>query len=139
LESLYFPKSKDAFLEGDGEQSRDFCYVDNVVAANIGAMQAKRRFDGEVFNVAHGERTSVNEVKRLIEVYTGRQLNLEHRPSRPGDVRHTHADISKANQWFDYAPTVKFRAGLRRTVDWFDARLVREESATRTQESLCQQ
>lgn len=122
LEALYFPKHKKAFVEGDGNQSRDFCYVDNIVQANILAMRSKKPFHGEVFNIAHGERTTVNAVKRLIEKYTGRKLVLEHRPPRKGDVRHTHADISKARKWFGYKPTVSFDEGLQRTVAWFESR-----------------
>ncbi|MBI3046360.1 MAG: NAD-dependent epimerase/dehydratase family protein [Candidatus Harrisonbacteria bacterium] len=122
LEVLYFPKKKPAFLEGDGKQSRDFCYVDNVVQANILAMKCKNKFNGEVFNIAHGERTAVAEVKRLIEKYTGKNLFLEKRPARLGDVRHTHADISKARKWFGYNPKIKFKEGLRRTIQWFQAR-----------------
>lgn len=124
LESLYFPKNKKAFIEGDGSQSRDFCYVDNVVQANILAMKFKKWFGGEVFNVAHGERTTVREVKRLVEKYSGRKLNLEKRPARKGDVRHTHADISKAGKWLGYRPKIKFEEGLRKTVGWFCSRRV---------------
>lgn len=123
LESLYFPKKKKAFLEGDGTQSRDFCYVDNVVQANILAMKAKKNFNGEVFNVAHGERTIVNEVKRLIEKYTGKKLQLEKRPARAGDVRHTQADISKARKLLGYQPKIKFEEGLKKTIQWFEKRL----------------
>ena len=122
LEALYFPKKKRAFIEGDGEQSRDFCYADNVVEANILAMRSKKKFNGEVFNIAHGERTTVNEIKRLIEKYTGRKLNLEKRLARVGDVRHTHADISKARKWIGYQPKIKFEEGLKRTVEWFEIR-----------------
>ncbi len=122
LEGLYFPKRKKLFLEDDGRQSRDFCYIDNVVQANIKAMQAAKKFNGEVFNIAHGERTNLLTVKRLIETYTGKKLRLEHRPPRVGDVRHTHADVGKAKKWFGYAPTVKFEEGLRRTVAWFEKR-----------------
>ncbi len=122
LEALYFPESKQAFIEGDGEQSRDFCYVDNVVAANIQAAHAPRQFAGETFNIAHGERTTVNEVRALIQELTRRTLELEQRPPRAGDVRHTHADVSKAKEWFDYEPAVKFAEGLKRTVEWFEAR-----------------
>ncbi len=123
LESMYFPKDKKPFLEDDGEQSRDFCYVDNVVQANILAMQYDGQLKGEVFNVAHGERTTVNEVKKMIEEYTGRQLELEYRPARLGDVRHTHADISKAERMLGYKPSVDFREGLKRTVAWFEKRI----------------
>ncbi|MBI3114342.1 MAG: NAD-dependent epimerase/dehydratase family protein, partial [Candidatus Harrisonbacteria bacterium] len=116
LAALYLPKKKKAFLEGDGAQSRDFCYVDNVVRANILAMQTPRKLRGEMFNIAHGGRTTVNETRRLIEQYTGKKLKLEQRPPRLGDVRDTHADISKAKEWLGYAPEVKFEEGLKRTV-----------------------
>lgn len=122
LESLYFPKNKKAFMEGDGSQSRDFCYVDNVVSANIGAMKSNKKFGGEAFNIAHGERTTVNEVKQMIEKYSERKIILEKRPARVGDVKHTHADISKAKKWFGYKPTVNFEDGLKRTVKWFESR-----------------
>lgn len=123
LESLYFPEEKKAFIEGDGTQSRDFCYVDNVVSANILAMQREEPFKGEAFNVAQEERTTVNEVRQIIEEYTGRKLDLEQRPSRKGDVAHTHADLSKAREWFGYVPEINFRDGLKRTVEWFEARI----------------
>ena len=73
LEGLYFPKkAAQPFLDGNGKQSRDFCYVANVVEANIKAMRSKKKLKGEVFNIAHGERTDLLTVKRLIEQYTGK-------------------------------------------------------------------
>jgi len=108
------------FLEGDGRQSRDFCYVDNVVDANILAMQVKKRFNGEAMNIAHGGSADLLTVRRLIEKYTGRKLNLDHRPPRLGDVRHTHADISKARKLLGYKPKVDFETGLRKTIEWFE-------------------
>lgn len=123
LEALYFPQNKKAFIEGDGTQSRDFCYVDNVVSANILAMQCEKKFDGEVFNIAHGERITVNEVKGLLEEYTDRKIDLERRPARLGDVDHTHADINKAREWFGYEPKFKFKDGLKETVKWFETRI----------------
>lgn len=122
LEALYFPQKKKAFLEDDGEQSRDFCYVDNVVQANILAMKCEQPLNGDVFNVAHGERTTVNEVKKLIEEYTGKKLDLEYRAPRVGDVRHTHADIAKAKKILGYEPKVNFAEGLKRAVAWFESR-----------------
>lgn len=123
LEKMYFPvKGKRPFLEGDGTQSRDFCYVDNVVDANIRAMMMNKKSFGEVFNVANGERTSVLKVKKLIEKFTGRTLDLEIRPGRIGDVKHTHADVSKAKKWFGYTPTVDFTTGLKKTIEWFESR-----------------
>ncbi len=122
LESVYFPKNKGAFIEGDGKQSRDFCYVDNVVMANILAMKCKKDLKGEVFNIAHGERTVVNDIKKMIEKYTGKKIDLEKRPKRKGDVLHTHADISKAYKFLGYKPKIKFEEGLKKTVEWFESR-----------------
>ncbi|HTE22536.1 MAG TPA: NAD-dependent epimerase/dehydratase family protein [Candidatus Limnocylindria bacterium] len=122
LESVYFPDKKQAFIEGDGTQSRDFCYIDNVVAANMLAMESDKDFGGEAVNVAHGEQTTVNEVKTLIEKYTGKQLSLEHRPPRVGDVAHTNADVSMAKELLGYEPTVRFEEGLQRTIAWFETR-----------------
>jgi nucleoside-diphosphate-sugar epimerase len=119
LTALYQPSKKRAFLEGNGEQSRDFCYVDNVVEANILAMQSKKNFSGESFNIAHGERTNLLEVKKLIEKYSGKKIEMEKRPPRLGDVKHTHADIEKAKKWFGYKPKINFEQGLKKTVQWY--------------------
>ncbi|MFA5776887.1 MAG: NAD-dependent epimerase/dehydratase family protein [Parcubacteria group bacterium] len=119
LTGLYRPAKKKLFLEGDGKQSRDFCYIDNVVNANILAMQAKKRFMGEIFNIAHGERTNLLEVKKLIEKYSGKKIELEKRKPRLGDVRHTHADVLKAKKGFGYEPKINFEEGLKRTVEWW--------------------
>lgn len=122
LESMYFPKKTKAFIEGDGKQSRDFCYVDNVVSANILAMQTKGKMMGEAFNVACGSRITMNEVKKLIEKYTGKVLDLEKRPVRLGDVKHTLADISKIKKMLGYRPKVDFEQGLKNTIAWFESR-----------------
>lgn len=122
LEALYFPKNKVAFLEGDGNQTRDFCYVDNVVSANILAMQSKKNFNGQAFNIAHGERTKVNDIKEMIEKYSGKKLDIEKRKPRLGDVPHTHADISSAKKVLGFQPKVRFEGGLKKTVRWFESR-----------------
>ncbi len=124
LESVYFPKKKKAFIEGDGKQSRDFCYIDNVVTANILAMESKQKLEGEALNIACGSQISINEVKVLIEKYTGKKLLLEKRPPRPGDVRHTCADTSRARRLLGYHPRVDFEEGLKRTVQWFSSRKI---------------
>jgi UDP-glucose 4-epimerase len=120
LTALYQPSSKKAFLEGDGRQSRDFCYVDNVVEANILAMQSKKKFKGAFFNIAHGERTNLLEVKKLIEKYSGKKIELEKRKSRLGDVRHTHANIDKAKKQLGYKASVNFAEGLKKTIMWWE-------------------
>jgi len=124
LEGLYFPKrGRRPFLEGDGKQSRDFCFVDNVGEANVLAMEAPGRFNGDVFNIAHGERTNLLAVKKTIERLTGRKLALEYRPPRLGDVLNTHADIAKARKILGYGPKTNFEDGLGLTVEWFKQRV----------------
>jgi len=121
LEAIYTKKQR-PFLEGDGKQSRDFSYVSNVVQANMNAMEAKKPLKGEVFNIGNGGRTDLLTVKHLIERHTGKKLDLEKRPPRLGDVRHTHADISKAKKMLGYRPRVDFETGLVKTIQWFQAR-----------------
>jgi len=122
LESLYFPNKKKAYIEGDGNQTRDFCYIDNVVLANILAMESKQKFNGEALNVGCGYQIKINEVKKLIEKYTCRSLNLEKHPPRTGDIRDASADISKARKILGYNPQVNFEEGLKKTVEWFKSR-----------------
>ena len=122
LESLYFPKRKEGFIEGDGTQSRDFSYIDDIVEANILAMRHPGPFLGETLNIASGKAYTINEVHERIERITGRKLELEQRPPRAGDVRRTLADIRNARRLLGYAPKVDFATGLARTVAWFEGR-----------------
>lgn len=119
LESVFFPSGKKSYLEGNGEQSRDFCYVENVVNANLLAMESKNKFRGEAFNIANGQRTSLNQSRELIEKFTGKKVDLEMRPPRIGDVLHSHADVSLAEKVLGYKPTVNFEEGLKRTIEWY--------------------
>ena len=82
-------------------------------------MQSKKKFGGEFFNIAHGQRTNLLEVKKLIEKYSGKKIELEKRKPRLGDVRHTHADISKAKKQLGYRAAINFAAGLKKTVEWW--------------------
>ena len=100
----------------DGEQSRDFTYVANVVEANIRAMVAPD-VAGEVFNVACGERWTLNQTTSLIAEITGESIVPEYRPARKGEVRHSHASIDKARIGLRFTPQVGFAEGLRRTID----------------------
>lgn len=105
---------------GDGEQGRDFTYLDNVVSANFLAMEAAaERVAGRVFNVACGERHTLNETYRLLKELIGFDRKPAYGPVRPGDVRDSHADISAAREAFGYEPLVGFEEGLRRTVAWY--------------------
>ncbi|HLL89399.1 MAG TPA: NAD-dependent epimerase/dehydratase family protein [Tepidisphaeraceae bacterium] len=105
---------------GDGEQSRDFTYVDNVVRANLLAMDAPRPLGGAVVNVACGERVTVNRLAvRMAELLGRPDLTPVHRPERAGDVRHSLADVSVARELLGYEPIVDFETGLRRTCDWY--------------------
>jgi nucleoside-diphosphate-sugar epimerase len=105
-------------IHGDGDQSRDFTYIDNVVLANLLASDA-RGVDGEAYNVACGERFTVLEVADAVEALTGRRATRHHVPPRVGDVRHTLADIAKAREHLGYEPVVGFREGMARTVAFF--------------------
>ena len=105
-------------VHGDGQQSRDFTYIDNVVDANVLAARAPAA-SGEAFNVGCGERVSLLDIIGRLEKLLGRALPRRHTPSRAGDVPHTLADIGKAKRLMDYTPLVDFDEGLRRTVDFF--------------------
>jgi len=105
---------------GDGEQGRDFTYIENVVSANFLVMEAAaERVAGRVFNVACGERHTLNETYRLLSELIGFEKKPVYGPVRPGDVRDSHADISAAREAFGYKPLVGFEEGLRRTVAWY--------------------
>jgi nucleoside-diphosphate-sugar epimerase len=105
-------------VHGDGEQSRDFSYVDNVVHANLLAAEADGA-SGEVFNVACGERTSLNQILEHLRVITGLDVEVENVQDRAGDVKHSLADIGKAASILDYRPGVSVEDGLRRSVAWY--------------------
>jgi len=105
-------------VHGDGTQSRDFTYIDNVVAANLLAGQAPGAA-GEVFNVGCGDRVSLLDIIARLEALLGRKLERRHTPSRAGDVAHTLADVSKAKRLMGYSPLVDFDEGFRRTVEYF--------------------
>ena len=103
---------------GDGEQSRDFTYVDDVVEANLRAAEAAPSIAGQTFNVGGGATpTTVNEIVATIGELTGTDIEPRREPTREGDVRRTEADVTRAREAFGYAPTVGIREGLARTVE----------------------
>lgn len=105
-------------IHGDGEQSRDFTYVSNVVEANLRAAEAPGA-SGGVFNIGCGGRTTIRDLAFIIRDILGSRIEPAHDPDRPGDVKHSHADISQARARLGYEPRVSFREGLERTVAWY--------------------
>ncbi len=103
---------------GDGEQSRDFTYIDNVVHANLLAMNAERTH-GEVVNVACGRRVSLNQLLKILQDIIGSYISPIYEEPRKGDVRHSLADIRRAKEILDYTPRIGSEEGLRRTVEYF--------------------
>jgi UDP-glucose 4-epimerase len=105
---------------GDGEQSRDFTYIDNAVEANLLACQAPAaQAAGQVFNVATGSRFTLNQTFKLLQGMTPYTGHPKYGPERGGDIKHSLADISKAKSALGYKPKVDFEQGLRRTVEWY--------------------
>ncbi|TPW16928.1 MAG: UDP-glucose 4-epimerase [bacterium] len=112
-------------INGDGEQSRDFTYVANVVDANLLAARAPAdAIRGEILNMACGTRYSLNQLVALVAGLTGRDVTPQYREARAGDVRHSEADITRARRILGYTPTVSFEDGLSRTVAYFQKSVV---------------
>jgi nucleoside-diphosphate-sugar epimerase len=105
---------------GDGEQSRDFTYIDNVVEANLLACKVPAaRVAGQVFNVATGREVTLNETCKVLQGMTSYGGSPNYGPVRDGDIKHSLADIFRAESSFGYRPLVDFEEGLQRTVDWY--------------------
>ena len=106
--------------DGDGEQSRDMCYIDNVVHANIRAANYAFNFEGECYNVACGDRVSNNEVLKYLKDKFGEKVKVKQAPVRPGDVKHTQADITKIHTDIGYVVKMRFWQGLEETIKWWN-------------------
>ena len=111
-------KDKPPTIYGDGEQSRDFTYIDNVVEANLLAARAKQT-KGEVVNVACGQAVTVNAIIEMINEIVGKDVKPIYAAPRQGDVKHSLADITAAKKLIKFKPTVTFREGLRLAIDWY--------------------
>jgi len=105
-------------IYGDGEQTRDFTYVDNVVQANLLAARAKKT-RGEVVNIACGEAVTVNAIIGAINQLLGKSVKPFYAPARAGDVKHSLADITAAQKLIGFKPVVLFREGLEKSIDWY--------------------
>lgn len=108
-------------IYGDGRQSRDFTYIDNVAHGNLLACAAAPGF-GETINLASGGRIVINDLAARLNAILGTGLKPIHTDERPGDIMHSRADITKARELLGFEPIVSFEEGLRRTVDWYRAR-----------------
>jgi UDP-glucose 4-epimerase len=110
---------KELTIFGDGEQTRDFCYIDNTVSANLLAAQTPSKLEGQMVNVACGDRTSLNQLLAIVNEETGKQMKPRYLPTRAGDVRDSLADVDAARKLFGYDPTIRIREGLKRTIAAF--------------------
>jgi len=118
--SLQMLRGEQPTIFGDGEQSRDFNYIDNAVSANLLACSAPAaECAGRMFNVATGRRATLNETFRLLKPLTGYTGTVKYGPERGGDIKHSLADITLAQKHLEYEPQVNFEEGLRRTVEWY--------------------
>ena len=118
--STSFLDSTPPVVFGDGEQTRDFTYVDNAVQANILACEAPSA-SGRTFNVGTGHAVSLNQVLQMLQKTSGKTLETKYEPSREGDIRDSLADIRLAKEFLGYEPTVLFEEGLERTYAWYQA------------------
>ena len=110
---------KTPIIYGDGEQTRDFTYIANVVNANIRAAETTKGI-GEVMNAANGDRVTLNELLEVLKKITGKEnVQAEHREARSGDVKHSQADNARARECLDYEKLVGLEEGLRRTIEWW--------------------
>ncbi len=106
-------------IYGDGEHSRDFTFVENVVEANLRAAESTQAI-GQIINVANGQRTTLNELLNVLKSVTGRtEVQPDYREARAGDVRHSLADITLARELLGYEPRVGLKEGLQLTIDWW--------------------
>jgi len=118
--ALQMLKGEQPTIFGDGTQSRDFTYIDNAVNANLLACKAPAaEVAGRVFNCATGKRTDLNETFQILKRVTGYKGEVKHGPERAGDIKHSLADLARAEKHLGYKTQVEFEEGLRRTVEWY--------------------
>ena len=106
-------------INGDGGQSRDFTYIENVIEANFKACAAPHQAAGQAYNVAYGEREYLIDIYHLLCDALGADIEPHFGPERTGDIRHSHADISKARELLGYEPDYDFKRGIQEAIDWY--------------------
>ena len=119
---------------GDGEQTRDFCYIENTVRANLLAAGSSRKLAGEVVNIAGGRRIGLNELCREIARVLGREIEIKHVAPRPGDIRHSLADITRAKELLGYEPLVRWEDGIAPTIEYL--KILREKGPSAASQTL---
>lgn len=106
-------------IHGDGMQSRDFTYIENVIEANLKACLAPKKADGEAFNIAYGGREYLIDIYRGLTKALGVEIEPVFGPERPGDIKHSNADISKAKELLGYDPEWSFQRGIEEAIEWY--------------------
>ena len=106
-------------IHGDGRQSRDFTYIENVIEANLKACLAPHEVSGEVFNVAYGGREYLIDIYKSLTIALGVDIEPLFGPERAGDIKHSNADISKAKELLGYEPDWSFERGISEAIDWY--------------------
>ena len=110
-------------INGDGQQSRDFTYIENVIEANLKACLAPHEAAGQAFNIAYGGREYLNDIYKTLVEALGKDIQPIYGPDRKGDIKHSNADISKARELLGYDPEYDFHRGLNEAIDWYKANL----------------
>ncbi len=111
-------------INGDGEQSRDFTYIKNVVQANLKACMASEKAYGEAFNIAFHNRATINEIYKKLCELLGKDIEPIYGPDRPGDIKHSFANIAKAEALLNYKPEYSLDMGLNEAIEWYKANLI---------------
>ena len=110
-------------IYGDGKQSRDFTYIENVIEANLKACKAPREVAGQAFNIAYGGRVYLIDLYYYLCKALDKNIEPIFGPERPGDIRHSHADISKARKLLGYNPDWSFEDGIKEAIEWYKENL----------------
>lgn len=106
-------------INGDGHQSRDFTFIENVIEANLKACLTPSEYAGQAFNIAYGERENLNDIYKKISNILNKEIEPLYGPKRVGDIEHSNADISKAKVMIDYSPSWNFENGLKQAINWY--------------------
>lgn len=110
-------------INGDGKQSRDFTYIDNVIEANLKACLASKEAAGKAYNIAYGGREYLIDIYNVLNKVLGKDIKAVFGPDRKGDIKHSNADISLAKKYLGYDPEYSFEAGIKLAIDWYKENL----------------